>query len=250
MVIQQKECGDGNKQDKIIISKSWKHQTDNHVSTIVNVEVSTVFQHWFNIKMSTVIQCWNMVAQHHDQYLTIFQRCVPAGIKLNLSFKLGCITFHIYSFIYIIKFWWKPTVTDNNECKKFITLVTYDTRVDIVTFHLRICKFSLYVAYSILLINISQTETCVDIVLFESNIVVHTSTMPLFCMLQVYAALIPIIGGVCIATVTEISFDVVGLCSALFATLGFSLQTIFSKKVSRYKQVWLVIVGCLSGTSL
>ena len=115
--------------------------------------------------------------------------------------------------------------------------MTYDTRVDIVTFHLRICKFSLYVAYSILLINISQTETCVDIVLFESNIVVHTSTMPLFCMLQVYAALIPIIGGVCIATVTEISFDVVGLCSALFATLGFSLQTIFSKKVSRYKQV-------------
>ena len=191
-----------------------------------------------------------MVARHHDQYSTIFQRCVPAGIKLNLSFKLGCITFHIYSFIYIIKFWWKPTVTDNNECKKFITLVTYDTRVDIVTFHLRICKFSLYVAYSILLINISQTETCVDIVLFESNIVVHTSTMPLFCMLQVYAALIPIIGGVCIATVTEISFDVVGLCSALFATLGFSLQTIFSKKVSRYKQVWLVIVGCLSGTSL
>jgi len=34
MVIQQKECGDGNKQDTIIISKSWKHQTDNHYSTI------------------------------------------------------------------------------------------------------------------------------------------------------------------------------------------------------------------------
>jgi len=34
MVIQQKECGDGNKQDTIIISKSWKHQTDNQYSTI------------------------------------------------------------------------------------------------------------------------------------------------------------------------------------------------------------------------
>ena len=46
----------------------------------------------------------------------------------------------------------------------------------------------------------------------------------------VYFSLLPIVMGVAIATVTEVSFDIGGLWSALLSTAGFAIITVFSKK--------------------
>jgi len=72
----------------------------------------------------------------------------------------------------------------------------------------------------------------------------HTikGTMPIFTVLITrvflgtkhttftYLSLVPIVGGVIVATLTELNFEVIGFASALSATAGFAVMTIGSKQ--------------------
>merc|ERR1719348_2817843 len=50
---------------------------------------------------------------------------------------------------------------------------------------------------------------------------------------KVYFSLLPIVGGVAIATLSEVSFDLMGLASALSATASSAVITVYSKEALR-----------------
>lgn len=65
--------------------------------------------------------------------------------------------------------------------------------------------------------------------------------------LRTYASLVPIVAGVAIASITEISFDPVGLGTALAATAGFSIMTIYTKKITEDVGIHTLRLLCTLG---
>ncbi|KAK3743905.1 hypothetical protein QZH41_008765 [Actinostola sp. cb2023] len=100
--------------------------------------------------------------------------------------------------------------------------------------------------FSIWRVPVSYAHTVLKINIF---VFAFQATMPIFTVILsrillgvkhttvVYCSLIPIVCGVMIATVTEISFDMIGLLSALIATITFSVQNIFTKKAFKELQI-------------
>ncbi|CAF1129020.1 unnamed protein product [Rotaria sordida] len=68
--------------------------------------------------------------------------------------------------------------------------------------------------------------------------------------ITIYLSLLPIIIGVIITSISELSFDIIGLISALFSTCLLALQNIYSKKTLKYINIHhLALLSVLSKLS-
>ncbi|CAF3354617.1 unnamed protein product, partial [Rotaria sp. Silwood2] len=68
--------------------------------------------------------------------------------------------------------------------------------------------------------------------------------------ITIYLSLLPIITGVIIASISELSFNVIGLVSALLSTFLLALQNIYSKKTLKYINIHhLALLSVLSKLS-